>query len=125
MKDHISACLKRERRARGWSQAVMAECLGMSCSSYSRIERAESTLYFEQLVFIAKRLDMPITDFFPPGLSPDPSNVSTNNQNTVPEKIQEWLQDSSKAVSGEKPTRVLIVSTEMLRRIFQQQMHGN
>jgi transcriptional regulator with XRE-family HTH domain len=53
----------------------MAELLGISPSSYGRIERNESTTELEQLMFFSRTLNIPIQDFLPETTS------INNNQN--------------------------------------------
>lgn len=51
------------------SQSELADLLCISPSTYSRLERNESSVDFEQLTAFAKILDIPIQDFLPDTLS--------------------------------------------------------
>jgi transcriptional regulator with XRE-family HTH domain len=51
------------------SQSELADLLNISPSTYSRLERNESSVDFEQLTNFAKILDIPIQEFLPDTLS--------------------------------------------------------
>lgn len=52
------------RSAKGFTQANMAEELGMTTSAYSKIERVEINIPLNRLYQIAEVLDVPIITFF-------------------------------------------------------------
>jgi transcriptional regulator with XRE-family HTH domain len=62
---HIGHKIKKIRDERKFSQAEMAEILGMSQSAYSRMERDETPVVMDDLVRYAKTLEVPINEFFP------------------------------------------------------------
>jgi transcriptional regulator with XRE-family HTH domain len=57
--------IKKIRDERNFSQAEMAELLGMSQSAYSRMERDETPVVMDELVRYAKTLNVPIQEFLP------------------------------------------------------------
>jgi len=72
--------LLTERQGRKINQAEMAELLGLSSSSYSRIERNEGSVDLEQIIDFSQKLNIPIQDFLPDTLSIN-SNNNHQNQN--------------------------------------------
>jgi transcriptional regulator with XRE-family HTH domain len=62
---HIGHKIKKIRDERNFSQAEMADFLGMSQSAYSRMERDETPVVMDELVRYAKTLNVPIQDFLP------------------------------------------------------------
>ena len=75
MKIKVGNKLMSIREERKLNQNEMAELLGISPSSYGRIERNESTTDLEQIVSFSKTLNVPIQDFLPETTS------INNNQN--------------------------------------------
>lgn len=65
MKIKVGNKLMSIREERKLNQNEMAELLGISPSSYGRIERNESTTDLEQVVAFSKTLNVPIQEFLP------------------------------------------------------------
>jgi transcriptional regulator with XRE-family HTH domain len=65
MKIKVGNKLMSIREERKLNQNEMAELLGISPSSYGRIERNESSPDLDQLVQFSKTLNVPIQDFLP------------------------------------------------------------
>ncbi len=61
--------LLTERQDRKINQTEMAELLGLSPSSYSRIERNEGSVDLEQIIDFSQKLNIPIQDFLPDTIS--------------------------------------------------------
>src|SRR5689334_20395013 len=53
------------RRARGWTQAQLAERLGLSQARLSVIERGGGTISAEQFVVLMALFNVPVEDFLP------------------------------------------------------------
>jgi transcriptional regulator with XRE-family HTH domain len=56
--------LRRARRARGISRAVLSESIGMHPQNYARIERGKKNVTFETLLRIADGLGVELTVAF-------------------------------------------------------------
>lgn len=56
--------IRRLRAMKGYSQANIAEDLGITPGAYAKIERGEIDPNTSRLFEIAKSLDVPVTDFF-------------------------------------------------------------
>lgn len=56
--------IRRLRAMKGYSQANIAEDLGITPGAYAKIERGEIDPNTARLYEIAKSLDVPVTDFF-------------------------------------------------------------
>jgi transcriptional regulator with XRE-family HTH domain len=69
MKLHLGSRLHSIRDERRLSQSEMAELLRISTSTYSRIERNEASVEFEQLAQFAKHLDIAVQDLLPETIS--------------------------------------------------------
>lgn len=69
MKLKIGTKLYAIREERRLNQEEMADLLGISQSSYSRLERGESSIELDELVRFAKVLQVPIQDFLPETLT--------------------------------------------------------
>jgi transcriptional regulator with XRE-family HTH domain len=78
MKLKISSRIFHIREERRLSQNEMAELLGVSPSTYSRIERGETAISFEDLPKYASSLGISVQDLLPDTLSI--TNNSTNHQ---------------------------------------------
>ena len=65
MKIKIGSKLLKIREERVATQEEMAHLLGMSPSSYARLERGETSLPFEDLSRVAQVLNIPIYEFLP------------------------------------------------------------
>jgi transcriptional regulator with XRE-family HTH domain len=61
--------LFQQREKRKMSQAEFAELLGMSQSAYSRLEKGETKLDFDQIKHIAKALGIPAHELLPEWIS--------------------------------------------------------
>ncbi|WP_154657232.1 helix-turn-helix domain-containing protein [Hugenholtzia roseola] len=68
MKMRVGQRLLTFRQERKLRQVEMAELLGVSPATYSRIERDESSLEFEQIIRIAQTLEVSVQDFLPESL---------------------------------------------------------
>jgi transcriptional regulator with XRE-family HTH domain len=60
------------------NQSEMADLLGVSVPTYSRLERNETSIDIEQVVRFAKILEIPIQEFLPETITLH----NTNNQNS-------------------------------------------
>ncbi len=60
----IGERISRLRKTKGFTQANMAEELGITTSSYSKIERGDTDANTSRLSQIAKILEVNISDFF-------------------------------------------------------------
>jgi transcriptional regulator with XRE-family HTH domain len=69
MKIRIGSRLFSAREDRKINQTEMAELLGVSVSTYSRLERNESSVDLVQLTKFSESLNIPIQDFLPETLS--------------------------------------------------------
>ena len=69
MKLKVGHKLYAIREERKLNQQEMAELLHMTPSSYSRLERGETSAELEQLVTFSKQLDIPIQELLPEILS--------------------------------------------------------
>lgn len=56
--------IRRLRAMKGYSQANIAEDLGITPGAYAKIERGEIDPNTSRLYEIAKSLDVPVTEFF-------------------------------------------------------------
>lgn len=74
LKTRIGSRLKEIREERSLNQSEMAELLNLSSSSYSRIERGESSVDIMQVAEIAEKLGISASDFLPSSFT-----VNTNN----------------------------------------------
>src|SRR5690606_18352355 len=74
MKDYIQN-IKKIRETKGISQEYMAMELGISQSTYTKVERGEVNLYVDRLLKIAKVLDVGLSKIF----DEDASNVFNVN----------------------------------------------
>ena len=74
MKMRVGTRLLSARQDRKLTQVEMAELLGVSPATYSRLERNETSIDLEQVTFFAKMLEIPIQEFLP-------ETVSINGQN--------------------------------------------
>ena len=66
------------RQDRKLSQAEMADLLGITAPTYSRLERNETSIDLEKLTDLAHKLNIPIQDFLPETITLN----NTNNQNS-------------------------------------------
>jgi transcriptional regulator with XRE-family HTH domain len=62
---HVGLAIKAERLRRGWTQAVLAERIGISEQGLSKIERGESVPTLGTLESVAAALSLPIRRLFP------------------------------------------------------------
>jgi transcriptional regulator with XRE-family HTH domain len=76
MKIKLGHRLLQIREERKLSQSEMSELLGMSGSAYSRLERGETSLSFEELPNVAKSLGLGVQDLLPDTLTIHNSNNS-------------------------------------------------
>jgi transcriptional regulator with XRE-family HTH domain len=80
MKMKVGTRLFTAREDRKLTQAEMADLLGVSSSTYARIERNETTADLEQISGFAKILQIPIQEFLPDTICVTNSSHQ-NNQN--------------------------------------------
>jgi len=78
MKMRIGTRLLSAREERKLNQAEMSDLLGVSPSTYSRLERNETSVELEQVVQYSKILQIPIQEFLPDTLSVNNSNHEYN-----------------------------------------------
>ncbi len=76
MKMRVGNRLLSARQERKLTQVEMAEILSVSTPTYSRLERNETSVDLEQVIFFAKMLQIPIQEFLPETMS-----INGNNQN--------------------------------------------
>ncbi len=69
MKLRVGTKMLSIREDRRLSQADLADILGIPLSTYSRIERNESSIELEKLVGFADKLNIPIQELLPETLS--------------------------------------------------------
>lgn len=60
---HVAAALRRERKARGFSQVVLGRRAAISRTTLSRIENGDRLPSLEMLQRLADALDLPIFRF--------------------------------------------------------------
>ena len=77
MKTRIGNKLLVIREERKLSQQDMSEILGVSQSSYARIERNETSVDFEKIVSFANNLNVPVQELLPETLT-----ITNNNHNS-------------------------------------------
>lgn len=77
MKLRLGSRLLAIREERKLSQAEMADILGLPSSTYSRIERNETSVELEKLAGFAEALQVPIQELLPETLA-----ITTNNNNS-------------------------------------------
>ena len=93
MKLKLGHRLLQIREERKLSQAEMSELLGMSGSAYSRLERGETSLAFEELPNVAKSLGIGVQDLLPDTLTIHNSNNS-NQSGLIFGNIYNYYQNS-------------------------------
>jgi len=76
MKMRIGTRLLTAREDRKLSQAEMADLLGVSAPTYSRLERNENSVDLDQVVNFSKILKVPVQEFLPETIT-----INGNNQN--------------------------------------------
>ncbi len=64
MKNKVTTRIRKLRLEKGISQENVADELGITHSSYSKIERGETDPNLTRLIEIAKILGVPVTDLF-------------------------------------------------------------
>jgi transcriptional regulator with XRE-family HTH domain len=79
MKIRIGTKLHVVREERKLTQEEMADLLGLTTSTYARIERNETSVEFEKLPDFADALQVPIQDLLPETIS-----ITNNNHNPGP-----------------------------------------
>lgn len=112
--------IRRLRAMKGYSQANIAEDLGITPGAYAKIERGEIDPNTSRLFDIAKSLDVPITEFFEETAKANIKEIKTDygyatkaevsdlahailKLTKVVEKIQEQLpQKAAKKASAKK-----------------------
>ena len=72
----IGKKLFSDREQRKMTQEQMAELLGVSTSSYARLERDETSAQLEQMADFSRILEVPIQEFLPDTLS-----INNNSEN--------------------------------------------
>ncbi|TAE00156.1 MAG: XRE family transcriptional regulator [Bacteroidetes bacterium] len=78
MKMRIGTRLLALREDRKMSQAEMADLLGVSAPTYSRLERNETSVDLEQIVHYSKILKVPVQEFLPETITINGSNHNGN-----------------------------------------------
>lgn len=69
------------REDRKMNQTEMAELLGVSVPTYSRLERNETSIDLEQVVRFSQKLNIPIQEFLPETISISNNSQSGNSGN--------------------------------------------
>ncbi len=77
MKDKVGAKLLEIRMRKGIKQAEMADLMGIPESTYQRYETNQSNIDYPKLAEFAKKLKVPIYEFFP-----ESSSTTNNNSNS-------------------------------------------
>ncbi len=80
MKTKIGNRLHRAREERKLNQVDMAELLGVSSATYSRMERSETSVELEQIVQFANLLGIPPQEFLPHNMTVNGYNHSQKGQ---------------------------------------------
>lgn len=93
MKLKLGHRLLQIREERKMSQHEMSELLSMSSSAYSRLERGETSLPFEDLPGVAKALGIGVQDLLPDTLTINNSNNS-NQSGLIFGNIYNYYQSS-------------------------------
>jgi len=86
MKDYIQN-IKKIREEKGISQEYMAMELGISQSTYTKVERGEVNLYVDRLLKIADILDVGLSKIFNESTSKI-FNVNSNDSSTNTNQVQ-------------------------------------
>ena len=77
MKNKIGERIRRIRAGKGYSQANIAEDLGITSGAYAKIERGETDASISRLMQIAKSLEVNVAEFLEDG----PANTKENKIN--------------------------------------------
>ena len=126
MKDYIQN-IKKIRESKGISQEYMAMELGISQSTYTKVERGEVNLYVDRLLKIAKVLDVGLSKIFDENAAKIfnvNSNDSSSNTNQV--QVVENLYNDNKDVLNklqnvlEEENKHLKEEIAFLRRMVEQ-----
>ena len=64
--EHIGAQIKRLRERHGWTQAALAEKVGLHRVSLAHLERGAKRPSLDMLEKLADVLNIDVRDFFPP-----------------------------------------------------------
>lgn len=80
MKTKIGNRLYRAREERKLNQSEMAELLGVSSATYSRIERNETSIELDQVVNFSRLLSIPVQEFLPDNMTVNGYNHSHKGQ---------------------------------------------
>lgn len=99
MKTHEK--LKKLRKQMGFSQVQMGKILGTDASNYSRKERGEVKIYYDEWEKLAKALGVPLEDirnneaklsFHPAPITSDPSLTYSNVPNFILETQKKYIE---------------------------------
>lgn len=93
MKLKLGHRLLQIREDRKLSQQEMSDLLNMSSSAYSRLERGETSLAFEELPAMAQALGIGVQDLLPDTLTINNSN-NTNQSGLIFGNIYNYYQSS-------------------------------
>jgi len=113
MKLKLGSRLGSIREERKLSQEAMATLLAMSTSSYSRLERGETTISFEELPRLASALGLGVQDLLPDTLSIH-NNNNTNQSGLIFGNIYNYYDNNEHAKQLEAKVKLL---EEELRRL--------
>jgi len=97
LKTRIGNRLKEIREERKLNQSEMADLLNLSSSSYSRIERGESSVDIMQVAEIAEKLGVSASDFLPDSLTMNSNNNDRGHAGFVIGNVYHY-SDSTDAV---------------------------
>ena len=75
MKMKVGHKLHMIRDDRRMSQEEFADMLGMPTSTYSRLERNETSIAFEKLSELSEKLDVPLQEFLPDNLTVNNNDI--------------------------------------------------
>ena len=131
MKLKLGQKLQEVRESRKMSQAEFSDFLGMSQSTYARLERNESKADLEQIVKISEKCNIPIQDLLPDFLSfnnqsnQGPSGVVLGNY------TNNYYGQASEAVTDiqgkhDKEISLLVAENQHLREkiiLLEEQIH--
>jgi transcriptional regulator with XRE-family HTH domain len=105
----ISEKVRDLRRQRQWTQAELAEQLGLSQGRYSQLERGTGSFTAEQFLALLKLFNVPVSDFGV--LARDPH---AEVQNTLARLGAQHLQESESVLPSEQLKSTLDVIREAL-----------
>lgn len=89
------------RQDRKINQSEMADLLGVTPPTYSRLERNETSVELDQVVKFSKLLDIPIQEFLPETITLHNTNNQNGQGGMVFGNINNYYGDNFKAFKDE------------------------